>query len=340
MNTTPDNYLAAVVVTYKRQELLRVLFDSYVDLTVLPNHFILVDNENSPETAQIVEEYRQKLPDMEIHYLPQQENTGGSGGFHAGVKKAYALGTEWVWLMDDDVAVYENAVETLLPWLERGVQDNHRVIQVRRQNFDNTEFYWQYHFMTGLGIPNPFAPSQYGADEEYKEMNTACFEGGVFHRSIIFEVGYPDARFFIYWDDTIYGYLASKFTTPIQIKDVLMRRTRTLPNIKVGSFRKLNSTSDVTRYYIMRNRGYMAQYFKVHGDYNPLLFTLGTILTFCKEIIRIFITKSFSGGFKAVINGLRDAKKLRKDKAWKPMPPLVPEVTGELSKVDIKNYKQ
>lgn len=38
-----------------------------------------------------------------------EENTGGAGGFSAGVERAFELGAEWFWVMDDDVAVEPTA---------------------------------------------------------------------------------------------------------------------------------------------------------------------------------------------------------------------------------------
>ena len=43
----------------------------------------------------------------------------------------------------------------------------------------------------------------------------------------------------------------------------------------------------MNRYHILRNRGYMARYFMVHGDYRPVLFALGTAATVAKEVIRL-----------------------------------------------------
>ena len=47
----PIDKLAIVVVTYKRQELLANLFDSMTELTATPWRIVIVDNENSRETA-------------------------------------------------------------------------------------------------------------------------------------------------------------------------------------------------------------------------------------------------------------------------------------------------
>lgn len=321
---------AIVVVTYKREELLQVLFDSYVDSTYFPEKIYIVDNGQDISVSKMCENLEKRLSEKidqgfestKVAYVPMETNTGGAGGFSKGTEIAYKDGAEWIWLMDDDVKVLPDALERLIPWMDEAVENDRRVIQCRRYNYDDTVFYWQYHFWNHLGIPNPIAPAGFKADEKFRTMNTACFEGGLFHRSIVQELGAPDNRFFIYWDDTVYGYLASKITQPIMITDILMQRTRTIDNVKLGTIRKLNATSDMARYHIMRNRGYMAKYFMIHGDYNSFVFSIGTLLTLCKEIIRMFITKNFSKGMAELRRGMKDAKVIIKDDTWQPMPKL------------------
>ena len=162
----------------------------------------------------------------------------------------------------------------------------HDVIQGSRYDYDGGPFYWQYDFIVPLGIPNPIAPAAFGRPG-YRVMDTLCFEGGLFRRNIVEQIGLPDPRFFIYWDDTMYGYRASKVTNPIVVPDVILRRTREIGNWDIAGVRQLNSTSDMNRYHIMRNRGYMARYFMAFGDYRPLMFGLGTLLTAAKEVIRL-----------------------------------------------------
>jgi glycosyltransferase involved in cell wall biosynthesis len=300
-----------------------VLFDSFVNASLKPGYFIIVDNDNDRQVLKMCNQLQDKIPhNSKVIYAPQETNTGGSGGFSAGAKIAYEMGVEWIWFMDDDVKILPHALSTLRTYMDNALENNHRVIQCRRINYDGTPFYWQYHFLNHLGIPNPVAPSGYKRNEKYRKMNTACFEGGMFHRSIVQAIGLPDNRFFIYWDDTIYGYLASKITTPILINDMLMARTRPLKNVSLGTVRKLNSTSNMARYYIMRNRGYMAKYFSLHGDYRPFVFWIGTQLTMCKELIRLCITKEFKSGIKELLRGKKDAKKIMKSSDWKPMPKL------------------
>lgn len=322
---TPN--IAIVITTYKRIELLRVLLDSIQQLQTSPAGIVLVDNENSPEVCQLSREYGIE------HYIGMEENTGGAGGFSRGICEAYKAGYDWFWVMDDDVKVLPDALDRLLKWMRqteemlaegKSLEEVPTVYQGLRFNFDGTFFYWQYHFMPRLGIPNPIAPSSFKDGETYRPMNTVCFEGGLFHRSIVERIGLPDARFFIYWDDTIFGYLASKHTKLLLVTDYILQRTRTLDNVKVGKVRKLNSTSDLSRYHIMRNRGHMAHYLQENGDYNPVVFSIGTGLTFMKEVIRLFVNDSVKTGFPKIIQGMKDAKKIRKDKTWRPYSAIAP----------------
>lgn len=315
-------HTAIVIVTYKRKELLEVLFESIKENTLWPGRIFVIDNDADETVGELVGELGKSMPGTETRWVAMESNTGGAGGFSKGVDLAYQAGAEWIWLMDDDVKLLPHALEKLSEWMERGRKQDHLAIQCRRLNYDGSDFYWQYRFIEKLGIPNPVAPSQFKEDELCRPTNTACFEGGLFHRDIVKQIGIPDYRFFIYWDDAMYGYLASKITQPILIKDTLMQRTRTIPNIKLGKVRKLNSTSNMARYHIMRNRGHMAQYMKLQGDYNPVLWSIGTMATFAKEFIRLFITKDFKEGMPALRKGMKDARAILKDPTWESMQPL------------------
>lgn len=321
--------VAIVVVTYKRQQLLSELFDSLMELETAPWRVVVVDNENASETADLVEAYRRRVASGSpavaaawpegadsFVYAPQQENTGGSGGFYAGVKCAYEAGAEWFWLMDDDVTVMPDALEKLAKWAPR-----YGVVQGSRLDFDGGSFYWQYHFVESLGIYDPFATAKFDGSGA-KRTNTACFEGGLFSRDVVRQIGFPDRRFFIYWDDCVYGYLASKVTESAVVEDVILRRAREVKNWEVTGTRQLNSSSDMTRFYIMRNRGYMARYLKLHGDYNPVGFALGTVLSFAKEFIRLATVDRahFGSGAKRLVAGWQESRKIIHDATWQPMP--------------------
>lgn len=323
------SHLAVVVVTYKRQAMLSDLFDSFLALTQAPWKIILVDNENSPETERLVAAYEARLEAVwgpaeqddagsaaRIIYAPQTDNIGGSGGFSEGTKIAYRHGARWFWLMDDDVTVLPEALDRLARW-----SDRFDVIQGSRLDFDGGAFYWQYRFITTLGIPNPIAKADLGPDG-WKPMNQLCFEGGLFSRAVVDAIGAPDGRYFIYGDDAVYGYLASKHFDCAVVADLIIKRARAVSNWDIAGKRQLNSTSDTNRYYIMRNRGFTARYLRAMGDYHRILYGVGTAATLAKELIRLCVVdRTFGTGVPALLRGMRDARRIHRDRSWAPMPP-------------------
>lgn len=328
------NRPAIVIVTYKRQGMLAELFESICGLSVAPWRVVVVDNENSELTGQMTAEFGEKLealwgptandPDAlgatsRVLYVPMEQNTGGSGGFSEGVRRAYELGAEWFWVMDDDVAVEPDGLETLGRWSEEA-----DAIMGQRRDFDGGHFFWQHRFWTGLAIYNPFSRDGWREGERYKLCNALCFEGGFFSRRVVQKIGLPDPRFFIYLDDACYGYVASKVCDVYYVPDYVLSRRREVANKEIGSVRQLNSASDMTRFYITRNRGYLARYFKLYGDYNPVLYAVGTLANFAKELLRILIVdrSHLKSGWSRLWAGWKESRKILHDPDWKPMPPL------------------
>jgi glycosyltransferase involved in cell wall biosynthesis len=302
------------VVTYNRSGLLSRLLESIIAMDPKPGHVVVVDNASTDDTTEVVESFRERLG-TELVYRRMETNTGGSGGFSEGMRVAHDLGSEWIWLMDDDVEVISDGLAKMGKWAPR-----FKSIQGRRYDYDGSEFYWQYRLSIPFGIPIPFAPAGFDASG-YREMNSGCFEGMFIHRDIVSEIGLPDPRFFIYWDDSVYGWLASLKTTAVVVDDFVLRRTREIRQWDMG-IRHLNASSDAYRYYIMRNRGYMKHYFKQHGAYRPVRFWLGSGLTFTKELIRLVFVERKVRGTSNLFRGIRDGRKIAKDASWQPMPAL------------------
>lgn len=305
---------AIVIVTYNRSHLLDRLLTSIQVMDPAPGHVVIIDNASADDTHEIVEKHAAELA-AKVVYKKLPTNTGGAGGFHAGVKTAYELGATWIWMMDDDVEVIPNGLGRLGHWSQR-----FKVIQGRRYDYDGSEFYWQYRISDRLAIPIPFAPSDFDVTG-YREMNSGCFEGMFIHRDVVRRIGLPDPRFFIYWDDQLYGWLASRITTAVIVNEFVLRRTRDIRQLDLG-IRHFNASSDPYRYYIMRNRAILKQYYRAHGMWHPGAFALGTALTFGKEILRLLLVEKTIRGTSNLFRGIRDGHKIAKDNTWEPMAPL------------------
>lgn len=302
------------IVTFNRSGLLSRLLESIERMDPKPGHVVIVDNASTDDTGDVVESFRERIG-TQLVYRRMDTNTGGSGGFSEGMRVAYDLGSTWIWLMDDDVEVIPDGLAKMGRWAPR-----FKSIQGRRYDYDGSEFYWQYRIAEPLAIPIPFAPASFDASG-YKEMNSGCFEGMFIHRDIVTEIGLPDPRFFIYWDDQMYGWLASRVTTSVIVDEFVLRRTREIRQWDMG-IRHMNASSNAYRYYIMRNRSHIKRYYRSLGVYNPVLFGLGTALTFGKELIRLFFVERTVRGTSHLFRGLRDGRKIANDRTWSPMPPL------------------
>ena len=281
----PIDKLAIVVVTYKRQELLANLFDSMTELTATPWRIVIIDNENSRETEAMCTAFNERLANLWGIDTEQPDAQGGT-----------------------DRVIYA-------PQLENGGGAGGFSAGTKCAYDLGAQWFWVMD--DDVLVKWDLGP------EGYRTMNQLCFEGGMFSRRVVDKIGLPDARFFIYGDDACYGYVASQHFPAAVVADVVLKRARAVSNWDIAGKRQLNSTSDTNRYYIMRNRGYLARYMQIYGDYHPVLFRLGNAATFCKEFIRLAaVDKCFKTGIPALRRGMKDARKIVKDPNWKPMPPL------------------
>ncbi|MDR1450206.1 MAG: glycosyltransferase [Propionibacteriaceae bacterium] len=307
--------VALVIVTYKRPQLLAELFESVLRLPTLPYRVVVVDNASGDNTQEVIAAAAARLPaGVLVNYL-SPVNGGGAGGFHDGVRLAYAEGAEWMWIMDDDVEILPEAFDRFEPWMAR-----FKVLHGRRYDVDGSPFYWQARFNEFLGVPLPYSVRDFNK-EGYALTNSGTFEGMLIHRDVVRKIGYPDPRFFISWDDSTYAWVASRHTAVAYVDAYVLRRKREQRQVNLG-LRHLNDSSPLVKYHTMRNRGYVARYFAVYGRLNRVGFALGTALTLAKEIFRLAVVEHSAKGFGQLWRGLEDSKRLRQDPAWTPMPSL------------------
>lgn len=310
-----EETIVAVVVTYNRKNLLLKCLESLSHQTRPIDGLILVDNASTDGTPDLLLQtgVLNTLP-LEHSSFPQEfssqpsimggiptivirmnENTGGAGGFHEGVKRAYQEGADWIWIMDDDIEANASCLEGLLSF-----SDISRCIHPRKYFNNRVEHDWEgyYDMRTGKRIfqANPSFKKGFA----FCTINTGCFEGMLVHRSIIDAIGYPDKRFFIGMDDSIFGFMAHFHTPVLYLRDPFVTKRIDDPQVNTP-------ISDRTLYYGMRNS------FLLQEAFNRLVpkyrwtraFFLG--LKFFDYSLNILQSrKQKISGFKALLKGLKD----------------------------------
>jgi GT2 family glycosyltransferase len=109
--------VAAVVVTYNRKDKLKTVLEHLLAQSVKPAWIVVVDNASTDGTGEFLKEFAAAHSQTVLVSLA--ENTGGAGGFAAGMARGYELGADFVWIMDDDCYADTHALEELVNGLAK-----------------------------------------------------------------------------------------------------------------------------------------------------------------------------------------------------------------------------
>jgi GT2 family glycosyltransferase len=202
--------VAVVVVTYNRADLLARLLEGLARLDRPADAVIVVDNASTDHTAAVLA--ASGLPGLQVVTSP--ENLGGAGGFHAGVRAAYAGGFDRIWLMDDDVVPAPDCLTVLLA---QDAEHSDCLMAVR----ESTDGSLIELAATRFDLRNPLAIKPKTASvvstypdrasmPERVELENVAFEGFMVSRRVVEAVGLPDPSYFIFYDDVDFALRARR----------------------------------------------------------------------------------------------------------------------------------
>ena len=100
--------VTAVVVTYNRAALLAECLDAIAAQTQRPARVVVIDNASTDDTSAVLAQR------SDVDPVRLATNTGGAGGFAAGIRAALAGGCDAVWLLDDDTIPQPDALACLV----------------------------------------------------------------------------------------------------------------------------------------------------------------------------------------------------------------------------------
>ena len=183
----------AVIVTYNRKELLKecieaLLAQNYKDCAVL-----VIDNASTDGTEKYIKKY---VDDKKVLYKNTGENLGGAGGFNFGMKEAYSLGGDYIWLMDDDCIVHDDSLSKLLEADEK-LKGNY--------GFLSSKVLWRDGSLCVMNRQKrTFSKWLDDFDTDCQPIAMASFVSLFLKTKTIKEYGLPIKEFFIWTDDWEY----------------------------------------------------------------------------------------------------------------------------------------
>lgn len=189
--------VTALVVTYNRRQLLSRCLAALFAQTRPPDQVLVVDNASTDGTREYLANFAGRAG---FEYLRLDENTGGAGGFHAGLARTLQQPAGWVWLMDDDALPEASALEELLT-----VASDHADVY-GSVAVEGTRLSWRMELARcSPGQPvNERRMLNADALPENPEVTFIPFLGFFIHTDTIRRIGLPDAGFFIAADDAEY----------------------------------------------------------------------------------------------------------------------------------------
>jgi GT2 family glycosyltransferase len=199
----PPARVVAVVVTWNRLALLQESLAAVHGQTHPPATIVVVDNASTDGTRELLDSpYADELG---LDVVRLRANTGGAGGFAAGVERALVHGPDLVWLLDDDTVPTPTAAAELVR-----VWEDHRDDSGRRPAVLASRVVWtdgrDHPMNTPRRKPGASAAEVAGAHAVGAvPIRSASFVSLMCDADRVRERGLPVADYFLWNDDFEYS---------------------------------------------------------------------------------------------------------------------------------------
>ena len=208
--------LCAIVVTFNRLHQLQITLPAL--LAEMVKHIIVVDNASTDGTGT----WLAAQASERVHVVSLSSNTGGAGGFEAGMTYARdTLDPDWIVLMDDDarpqpgaLAKFNNSISKLeVDFPNLGIvaasvfYPNGTLCEMNRPSRNP---FWNFGLFARTlvkGTRSGFHlnDTDFAEDAPAVAIDVASFVGYFVHRRAWQKAGLPEGGLFIYGDDVLYS---------------------------------------------------------------------------------------------------------------------------------------
>ena len=312
--------IAAIVVTFNKKNLLVNAIQGVLNQELLPNLLIIIDNNSTDGTYELLvakgwikpieksknniniissNEYLINESNITIRYIKKHENDGGAGGFYEGMKQAYDLGYEWVWLMDDDGVPEKTCLKYLYDYKSKTAITGPLVIDIETSKtasflFDDNGSLTKVEELTKKAvIENQLTP----------------FNGTFIYRGIIQRIGFVKKEMFIWGDEYEYQLraLSNNFTIKTITKAIHkhpINKKNPIYESKLFNFIIYEISNPVFMFIYFRNYIYLYKKYRIKRVLGINL----TLIRFIYVLLLNFVYNLFKGNFKKSLLLLKSIK--------------------------------
>ncbi|UKJ07075.1 glycosyltransferase family 2 protein [Solitalea lacus] len=288
--------IAAVVVTYNRLTLLKECIYAIRSQTRSLDCILVVNNGSTDGTK----EWLNAQNDLCVIH---QENLGGAGGFHNGMKLAFEKGYDLIWCMDDDGIPADNSLEKLTFFASNSDYDAISPLIIAKDDNEKLAFSFPHPYIENVVIDNQTELKEIFKDK--LDGITHLFNGILFKRKVIEKIGLPKKEMFIWGDEREYHFRILKNNlknTTIFDAIQVHPKDRLMYKITEKGTWIYDSVLDWKSYCVFRNNGYIQ---KMLG-HSPLrqikhyisYYWTSNISLFLKLKSIIFFLRAFMAGYR------------------------------------------
>ncbi len=202
-NPGPQARIVAVSVTFDRSALVTRLVRAVASGTVVPDEIVVVDNASRDDTVADLEALAGELS-VPLRVIRLDSNTGGAGGFHAGLEEFLVGGHELVWLMDDDGVPDPDCLELLLPHVQGQGGEHDFVGPAVVAEHDPGRLSFPIRLPGRSRVVHDLVDVERAARDGMIEDVVIPFNGVLLTRDLVRRIGTVREEFFIWGDDVEY----------------------------------------------------------------------------------------------------------------------------------------
>ena len=307
--------IVAITVTYNRTATLKRCLSALQQQTRPVDEIIIVDNNSRQEELEVLKELVR--PQKHVHLLCLKQNTGGAGGFEAGMRAAVSrYQADWYWIMDDDAYPRPDCLAGLLAANETLKDVGFVTPLIYGIDFQEYQLY-HHKYLRGLKLTNVPVASRTEQLKAVNPVDANAFVGPLISKKAVELVGIADGSLFIYGDDTEYTYRITRRLKGYMIRDAVIDHQD--PPL---SERYLEPKAWWKEYYSNRNRYFMVREFR-RGIVGKILGYGAVTVPMATQLAAALIKPKYKGNrllrIRMLLSAVRDGICNRRGKTIDPV---------------------